>query len=120
MKKSVQYQQYHYQYTEKILQKEQWEHGKIVFIPQKDRETWNYHAIEDFYLVPVLDHCRYHRINIPESNIERISDKVKFIPKYCKISYHSLVDEALEAIKNLTTAVNKQNLNYYTLLKMKK
>ena len=78
-----------------------------IFIPPKDRKTWDYHALEGYYLCPALDHYKCHRIYIPETRGVRTADTVEFHPKHCKMPYASSIEEALIAIKNLIAAVKK-------------
>ena len=59
------------------------------------------------FLGPAMDHYKYHRVYIPETRGVRISDTVVFHPQYCKMPYASSIDEALQAIKNLISAVGK-------------
>ena len=79
----------------------------IIFIPTKDRKTWDFHAKEGFYLGPSLEHYRCHRIHITETRSERISDTVQFMPTHTKMPYASTLDEAIKAIKDLVAALSK-------------
>ena len=70
-----------------------------IFIPPKDRKTWDYHTMEGYCLGPVLYHYKCHKIYIPETREARTTETVAFHPTYCKISYVLSIEEALIAIK---------------------
>ena len=78
----------------------------IIFIPTKDRKTWDFHALEGYYLGPALDHYKCHRIHIQKTRSERISDTVQFLPTHSKMPYASSLDEAIQAIKHLVSAIS--------------
>lgn len=76
-----------------------------IFIPKKDRKVWDYHAVQGFYLGAAMHHYRCHRIYIPKTRTERVSETVEFHPKYYKMPYESSMKEAIELLKKLVTSL---------------
>ena len=47
--------------------------------------TWAPQGVDGWYLGPVPDHYRYHRVYIPHTRAERIAKTVEFFPHDCPV-----------------------------------
>ena len=71
----------------------------------KQRGTWATHGVLGWYIGPEMEHYRCHNIYVPKTRAERASDTVEFFPTHVHIPQTKTADEAIEAAKHLTKAI---------------
>ena len=79
----------------------------IIYVPPKDRSTWDFHGLEGWYLGPSLHHHRSHHIFMTTTKAQHISDTVDFFPAHSKIPGPSPTEAATLDARDLISALNK-------------
>ena len=73
--------------------------GTQIVIHEKPtvRQTWAAHGCDGWYLGPALKHYRCYRVYVNETNAERISDTLAWIPTNIPMPIPSSIDIAIAA-----------------------
>jgi hypothetical protein len=77
----------------------------IVHTPTDKRKTWQTHGVEGWYIGMAPEHYRCHRVYIPSTRSERITQCVKFLPHSCTIPHTTPRDSAMTAANKLIEAL---------------
>ena len=81
--------------------------GTIVVIHNRpnDCASWEPHGEYGWYILSAIEHCRCHKVYIPKTRAERISDTVEFPPKIFSMPQMSFIDSTYHAAKDLIYAL---------------
>jgi hypothetical protein len=84
----------------------------MVHIKPAIRQTWAPHAVPGWYLGTAIHHYRCHRIWIPSTRSERISDTVTWFPTKVQMPIASHDEHILAILLDLLTAVNSPSTGF--------
>ena len=77
----------------------------LVHVRPQNRSSWAPHAVQGWYIGPSLDHYRCHRVWIPSTKSERISQTLSWFPHHVMMPVPTNNDMVLAAAKDLTEAL---------------
>jgi hypothetical protein len=77
--------------------------GTKILIHEKpnQRQSWDPHGVEGWYLRPATDHYRCYRVYVNKTSAERITDTVEFFPQEIEMPFPTPTEIAIEAAKAL-------------------
>jgi hypothetical protein len=78
----------------------------LVFLPPKNRKSFQTHALDAFYTGPAKMHYRSYKFFIPETHGYRIASTAKFFPAHCKMPAIEPDDTVRLAAQDLIKALN--------------
>ena len=83
--------------------------GSKVIAHEKpgQRRSWGAHGVDGWYIGPALNHYRCHRVYLPSTRGERVSDTVEFFPHRGNIPAVTPADAATEAAFDLARALSE-------------
>lgn len=81
--------------------------GTHVLVHEKPdkRKTWEVHAIDAWYVGPALDHYRSYRVHAWNTNAERITDTLTWLPKLVKLPQLTPTETILDCTSELIQAL---------------
>ena len=77
----------------------------MYILQQKKRKTWETHGENGWYLGMATSHYRCHRVYIPKTRDERITNSVKFIPHQFNIPQTTAKEEVIAEAHQLVTSL---------------
>ena len=77
----------------------------IIHEPASNRRSWDFHAIEGFYVGPALHHYRNFTVFPSKPQAIRVSDTVKFRHAYITVPEIKPEDRVIEAIAKLKAEI---------------
>ena len=87
--------------------------GTHVIIHEKPAQcqTWAPHGIDRWYVGPALDHYQCHRVWIPSTRSECMTDTLQFFPTVLRTPTLSHQDATIRAAQELSHALKQQHNN---------
>jgi hypothetical protein len=80
------------------------------------RPTWGAHGKDGFYIGPVLRHYRCWRIFVSDTNTERISDTVAWLPEPHRMPGHSPLEVLTAVVSDLLATLRSSTVEDSALL----
>ena len=87
----------------------------LVHVRPQNRSSWAPHAVQGWYIGPSLDHYRCHRVWVPSTRSERISQTLSWFPHHVTMPVPTNNDMILAAAKDLTEALLNKPKNTSTI-----
>ena len=81
----------------------------MVHVKPDKRKSWDYHAIDGFYIGPALEHYRCLKTYIPKTHRERVADTVKIIPNVIPFPQSNLDDHIKNVSEQLFHLLKNKN-----------
>ena len=79
----------------------------VVHETPTNRRTWDPHGVDGWYIGMAPNHYRGHKVDIPKTRAERITNSVKFFPHKAQLPQNNIREETLEAARALIDTLNK-------------
>ena len=84
-------------------------HGTQSIINEKTtvRGTWSSHGVKEWYLIPSMNHYRFHRLYVTKTRLEWDSDCVNFFSHNTPLPYNSSSENFIITAHELAHALKK-------------
>ena len=79
----------------------------VIYEKPSQRNSWDFHGKEGFYIGPSLDHYRCVKVYLPTTKRVRDADTVKFFPKTAPYPNVTMEDFLQQSVEDIITILNK-------------